>query len=354
MQLTPSDIICCPPPLFHCFGLVLGFLASFTHGSSIVFPSDFFDVHKVVHAIISENATVLLGVPTMYVSELEVFSKIGQRPRHLRTGLASGSAVSQGLMNELREKMGVQKMLIAYGMTETSPVTFITSLEDGDEKGTKTVGRVVPHTSAKVVGKNGEILGRGERGELCTSGFALQKGYWRNEEKTKEVMMADRDGVLWMHTGDEALIDEDGYAHITGRIKDLIIRGEFRHSERGLGMLTMLKGGENIFPREIEERLMSHPSISEASAIGIKDERYGEVVGCFLKAAEGCPKVTDYEVKQWVGEKLGRHKIPQYTFWIGDQDVGSDFPKTGSGKHQKHIMRDLANRLVRRTVKAML
>jgi acyl-CoA synthetase (AMP-forming)/AMP-acid ligase II len=355
MHLSPSDIICCPPPLFHCFGLVLGFLASFTHGSSIVFPSDFFDVHKVVHAIISENATVLLGVPTMYVSELEVLSKIGQRPRHLRTGLASGSSVSHGLMNELREKMGVQKMLIAYGMTETSPVTFITSLEDEDEKGTKTVGRVVPHTSAKVVGKNGEILGRGERGELCTSGFALQKGYWRNEEKTKEVMRADGDGVLWMHTGDEAIIDEDGYAHITGRIKDLIIRGESSiYFECGLELLTMLKGGENIFPREIEERIMSHPSITEASVIGVKDERYGEVVGCFVKAAEGLPRITDDAMKQWVGEKLGRHKTPQHTFWIGDRDVGSDFPKTGSGKHQKHIMRDLANRLVQRIVKAKL
>ncbi|KAJ5132904.1 hypothetical protein N7448_007062 [Penicillium atrosanguineum] len=333
MQLTPSDIICCPPPLFHCFGLVLGFLSSFTHGSSIIFPSDNFDVHKVVSTIIAEHATVLLGVPTMYVSELEVLSKSDQRPQHLRTGLASGSAVSQGLMNELREKMGVQKMLIAYGMTETSPVTFITSIEDGDEKGTSTVGRVMPHTGAKVIGKDGVILGRGERGELCTSGFALQKGYWRNEEKTREVMRMDGDGILWMHTGDEALIDEDGYAHITGRIKDLIIRG-----------------GENIFPREIEERLMLHPSISEASVVGIKDERYGEVVGCFLKKADGSSRIPEAEVKQWVSEKLGRHKTPEHTFWIGDQKVGSDFPKTGSGKHQKHLMRDLGNRLVQRDV----
>ncbi|CAP95844.1 hypothetical protein E8E15_010305 [Penicillium rubens] len=338
MHLTPTDIICCPPPLFHCFGLVLGFLASFVHGSSIVFPSDFFDVRKFVSTILSENATVLLGVPTMYISELEVLSKSRQRPHHLRTGLASGSAVSQGLMNQLREEMGVQKMLIAYGMTETSPVTFITSIEDGDEKGTSTVGRVLPHTGAKVVGKGGEIVRRGERGELCTSGFALQKGYWGNEEKTREVMRVDGDGVLWMHTGDEAFIDEDGYAHITGRIKDLIIRG-----------------GENIFPREIEERLTLHPSISEASVVGIKDERYGEVVGCFLKMAEGYPKVPDTEVKQWVGEKLGRHKTPQYTFWIGDEKVGTDFPKTGSGKHQKHIMRDLGNLLVQRdTARAKL
>jgi acyl-CoA synthetase (AMP-forming)/AMP-acid ligase II len=226
MALTPEDVICCPPPLFHCFGLVLGFLASFTHGSSIVFPSDFFDVKRVVDAIVDEDATVLLGVPTMYVSELEVMARTGQRPRRLRTGLASGSAVSQGLMNELRAKMGVEKMLIAYGMTETSPVTFITSLADSDEKGTTTVGRVIPHTAAKVIGKDGRILGRGERGELCTSGFALQKGYLGNEAKTREVMRRDSDGILWMHTGDEALLDKDGYAQITGRIKDMIIRGK--------------------------------------------------------------------------------------------------------------------------------
>ncbi|CAG8882690.1 unnamed protein product [Penicillium salamii] len=316
-----------PTPMFHCFGLVLGFLSSFYRGSSIVFPSDYFDVTKVVDAIINEDATVLLGVPTMYVAELEVMAKTGQRPRRLRTGLASGSTVSQNLMEQLRETMGVKKMLIAYGMTETSPVSFITSLDDSDEKGTTTVGRVIPHTAAKVIDDKGKILLRGQRGELCTSGFVLQKGYWRNEEKTKEVMRRDENGVLWMHTGDEAMIDADGFAHITGRIKDLIIRG-----------------GENIFPREIEERLMSHPSISEASVVGIKDERYGEVVGCFLKNS-GKQKPADQEIKQFVGERLGRHKAPQHVFWLGDAGVGADFPKTGSGKHQKHMMRDIGNRL---------
>ncbi|KAF9250418.1 hypothetical protein DTO027I6_4047 [Penicillium roqueforti] len=329
MQLTPEDVICCPPPMFHCFGLVLGFLSSFFYGSSIVFPSDYFDVAKVVDAIIDEDATVLLGVPTMYVAELEVMAKTGQRPRRLRTGLASGSAVSQNLMNQLREIMGVEKMLIAYGMTETSPVSFITSLDDSDEKGTTTVGRVIPHTAAKVIDEKGNTLARGQRGELCTSGFVLQKGYWKNEEKTKEVMRRDENGVLWMHTGDEAMIDSDGYAHITGRIKDLIIRG-----------------GENIFPREIEERLMSHASVSEASVVGIKDERYGEVVGCFLKASVQFQRPSIQELQQFVGERLGRHKAPKHVFWLGEKGVGDDFPKTGSGKHQKHMMRDIGNRLV--------
>lgn len=230
MRLTPEDVICCPPPMFHCFGLVMGFLSSFFYGSSIVFPSDYFHAGKVVDAIVNEDVTVLLGVPTMYMAELEVMRETGQRPRRLRTGLASGSPVSQTLMNQLRETMGVDKMLIAYGMTETSPVSFITSLEDSDEKRTTTVGRVFPHTGAKIIDQNGKIVPRGQRGELCTSGFVLQKGYWKNEEKTREVMRTDENGVLWMHTGDEAMIDADGYAHITGRIKDLIIRGKLRCS----------------------------------------------------------------------------------------------------------------------------
>ncbi|KAJ5144246.1 uncharacterized protein N7515_003033 [Penicillium bovifimosum] len=329
MRLTPEDVVCCPPPMFHCFGLVMGFLASYFHGSSIVFPSDYFNVDKVVDAILKEDATVLLGVPTMYMAGLEVMAKTGQRPRRLRTGLASGSPVSQDLMNQIRTTMGVEKMLIAYGMTETSPVSFITSLDDCDQKGTTTVGRVLPHAAAKVIDAVGNIVPRGQRGELCTSGFLLQKGYWRNEEKTKEVMRKDENGVLWMHTGDEAMIDAEGYAHITGRIKDLIIRG-----------------GENIFPREIEERLMTHASIFEASVVGIKDERYGEVVGCFLKLSEGCQRPTEQEIMQFVSEKLGRHKAPKHIFWLGDAGVGEEFPKTGSGKHQKHVMRDIGNRLV--------
>lgn len=226
MHLTPDDIVCCPPPLFHCFGLVMGFLASFCHGSGIVFPSDNFDARRVVEAVVRYDATVLLGVPTMYVAELEYMAKTGQKPRRLRTGLASGSAVSMQLMNQLQEKMGVRKLLIAYGMTETSPVTFITAMEDSDEKRTTTVGRPMPHTAAKIIDPNGNILSRGERGEICTSGYALQKGYWKNDAKTQEVMKRDGNGILWMHTGDEGVIDDEGYAHITGRIKDIIIRGK--------------------------------------------------------------------------------------------------------------------------------
>lgn len=230
MRLTPDDVICCPPPLFHCFGLIMGLLASIYYGSTIVFPSDRFHAPSVVDSILREDATILLGVPTMFVAELEVLAKHTQRPRRLRTGLASGSAVPHALMDQLRSQMGVDKMLIAYGMTETSPVTFITSLEDSEEKRMTTIGRPLPHTGAKVVDSNGLTVQRGQRGELCTSGFALQKGYWKNEAKTAEVMKRDEHAVLWMHTGDEVLIDDEGYGHITGRIKDVIIRGKASHS----------------------------------------------------------------------------------------------------------------------------
>ena len=196
MRLTPDDIICCPPPLFHCFGLIMGFLASVYYGSTIVFPSDRFHAPSVVDSILREDATVLLGVPTMFVAELEVLAKHTQRPRRLRTGLAAGSAVPQALMDQLRSQMGVDKMLIAYGMTETSPVTFITSLDDSEEKRMVTIGRPMPHTGAKVVDANGQLVARGQRGELCTSGFALQKGYWKNDAKTAEVMKRDEQGCV--------------------------------------------------------------------------------------------------------------------------------------------------------------
>jgi acyl-CoA synthetase (AMP-forming)/AMP-acid ligase II len=208
----------------------------------------------------------------MYIAELEVLAQLGKKPRRLRTGLASGSSVSQALMNRLREEMGVEKMLIAYGMTETSPVTFITGLDDSDEKRTSTVGRVIPHTAAKVVDRTGRILPRGQRGELCISGFTLQKGYWRNEEKTKEIMRPDENGVLWMHTGDEAVIDDDGYASITGRIKDLIIRGNLHHPFGSSSILTTLtRRGKYLSPRNRGET--DDPSRHQRGQCGGNQER---------------------------------------------------------------------------------
>lgn len=225
MQLTPDDIVCCPPPLFHCFGLVIGFLSTFTHGTSIIFPSDAFDANQVLDALMSERCTALLGVPTMFLAELEANKKKRYKITTVKTGLAAGSPVPMALMKRLEAEMGITCMLIAYGMTETSPVTLMSSLSDTVEKRTKTIGTIMAHTGAKIVDGEGNVVRRGVRGEICTSGYALQKGYWHNEAKTQEVMKLDEEGIRWMHTGDEGFIDHEGYCTITGRIKDIIIRG---------------------------------------------------------------------------------------------------------------------------------
>jgi mevalonyl-CoA ligase len=227
MQLTPRDVVVCPPPLFHCFGLVLGFLASFTHGSEIVFPSDKFQADLALDSVYHKRCTALLSVPTMFVAILEANRRKQYPINTIRTGLAAGASVPAHLMTQLKVELGVPSMLIAYGMTETSPVTFITSSTDSEEQRIKTVGKVMPHTGAKVVDSKGKIVPRGTPGELCTSGYALQKGYWNNQAKTDEAMQRDAEGVLWMSTGDECVIDEAGYCRVTGRIKDIIIRGTY-------------------------------------------------------------------------------------------------------------------------------
>ncbi|ETS77224.1 hypothetical protein PFICI_11098 [Pestalotiopsis fici W106-1] len=330
MRLTSLDIVCCPPPLFHCFGLVMGFLNSFFHGGSIVFPSDSYDANAVLDAIANEGCTGLLGVPTMFLAQLDVLKSkpSTMENKTLRVGLAAGSMVSPQLLKRLDAEMGLQRVLVAYGMTETSPVSFMIDHDDPPRRRQRGLGKVMPHTSAKVVDAQGRIVPIGSRGEMCVSGYALMKGYLDNPKATGEVMVHDDQGVTWMRTGDECAIDEEGYCEITGRIKDLIIRG-----------------GENIFPGEIEERLLEHPGIIESSVVGISDEKYGEVVACFLRATSSGVRVAHHEVQEWVRMKLGRHKAPNWVFWIGDPAVGDDFPKTGSGKHQKHILRAIGERL---------
>jgi long-chain acyl-CoA synthetase len=204
----------------------MGFLAAFTNGSSIVFPSPTFNAGAVLDSIEAEKCTVLLGVPTMFLASLDVNRTRRRRVDTLRTGFASGAPIPQALMNRIEKEMGCKGMLIAYGMTETSPVTFATSLNDTGDRRLASVGTVLSHTAAKVIDKQGNIVPRGVRGEICTSGFALQLGYWKNESKTREAMKLDENGTLWMHTGDEGMFDADGYCRITGRIKDMIIRGE--------------------------------------------------------------------------------------------------------------------------------
>ena len=247
MKLTSADRVCCPPPLFHCFGLVLGLLAAITHGSAFVIPCDVYNPEATIEAALQERCTVLHGVPTMFSAQLQAARKGGKLEwNRLRTGIAAGSPVPRQLMEDVRSVFNLNGLLNVYGtqrlpcfagehptddflgMTETSPASFMTSLHDPVEKRLSTVGTLLPHISAKIVDPSGDIVPLGSRGELCVSGYHLQKGYWNNHSKTAEVMIRDEAGVLWMHSGDEAQLDSEGYCKITGRIKDIIIRGESR------------------------------------------------------------------------------------------------------------------------------
>ncbi|WEW55930.1 hypothetical protein PRK78_001365 [Emydomyces testavorans] len=296
MLLTAKDVVCCPPPLFHCFGSILGYMATSTHGSAIVFPSESFNAIATLKAVQEEKCTALYGVPTMFVEELELLED-GTVPyegfRHLRTGIAAGSSIPAELMKKLHRTLNLTELTICYGMTETSPVSCMTTTDDPIDKRINTVGRLMPHVEAKVVdpSNHGKILPVGSKGELAVSGYLVMKEYWDAPEQTAAAMRADEEGKIWMHTGDEASISADGYVTITGRIKDLIIRG-----------------GENIHPLEIENCLFAHPGVSNVSVVGVPDERYGEVVAAFVVAREEGEKgITSDEIRSWVREKLSNH-----------------------------------------------
>ncbi|KAJ0116234.1 hypothetical protein J7T55_005180 [Diaporthe amygdali] len=338
MELTEEDVLCSPPPLFHAFGLVIGFLTSFCHGSKIVFPASTFDASAAVDAIVQEKTTALLGVPSMLLAILEELQKTPRRIETVRTGMCGGSAVSPALIRRLEQEMSLPHMLSAFGMTETGPVTFATSIEDTRNNILGTVGQVLPHFAAKVVDGEDNIVPRGTRGHICTSGYGLQQGYWRDEAQTAQAMKSDADGVRWMYTGDEGFLDQAGYMHITGRIKDIIIRG-----------------GENISPIEIEDRLLEHPGVNECCVVGLEDSLYGEVVSCFLGSSGGT-RPDDQEIRSWVTAEMDHTKAPRYIFWLGESDVGEELPKTGSGKYQKHLIRAQGNALVvkRRNVRPKL
>ncbi|OMP83894.1 putative acyl-CoA synthetase YngI, partial [Diplodia seriata] len=331
MLLTPEDIVCCPPPLFHCFGCVLGYMATATHGSTIVFPSECFNAEAALRAVQEYRATALYGVPTMFLQELELLAS-GAVPStglsQLRTGIAAGSSIPAELMRKLHRVLNLTELTICYGMTETSPVSAMTTTDDPLAKRIETVGRPLPHVTAKVVAAadRTKVLGVGERGELVVSGYLTMKGYWGDEEKTAEVLVPDAEdgGRLWMHTGDEASIDADGYVSITGRIKDLII-----------------KGGENIHPLEVENCLLAHPAaFNEVSVVGLPDERYGEAVAAFIVITphEGNMRAADVSskyVRDWVREKLSHHLVPKYVFLRTEP-----LPKTPSGKIMKYRLRE--------------
>lgn len=351
MQLTEKDIVCCPPPLFHCFGCILGYMATATHGAAIIFPTEAFNPEATLLSVQEEKATALYGVATMFVAELELLAD-GKVPykgfEHLRTGIAAGSSVPSTLMQKLHDTLNLRGLTISYGMTETSPVSCMTTPDDPIIKRLDSVGKLMAHVKAKVVDPADPHtpLPLGQKGELAVSGYLVMKGYWGDEEKTKEVMIKgpDEDGkeAVWMHTGDEAVMDEEGYVKITGRIKDLIIRG-----------------GENIAPLEIENVLFAHEAVAQASVVGLPDERYGECVAAFVivhqkvvveedvssddnraekhTMTEGDVKkkiLTRKELREWVRSRLSNHLVPKYIFWV------EDYPKTASGKIQKFKLKD--------------
>lgn len=335
MDFTQADILCCPPPLFHCFGLVLGLLACITHGAKIVYPGETFSPALVLQAISDEKCTALHGVPTMFESILSIPRPEGFNCSALRTGIIAGAPVPRPLMKRLFEELNMTEYTSSYGLTEASPTCFNAVTGESIGRRLMTVGKVMPHAMSKIIDPSTlRTLNVGERGELCMSGYQIHKGYWKNPEKTAETLITDEDGRVWLRTGDEAIFDSDGYCSITGRFKDIIIRG-----------------GENIYPLEIEERLTAHPNINRAAVIGVLNDHYGEVVGAFLIMEEGQACPSDEEIRSWTRETLGRHKAPQH-IWVFGRDSGlpDSFPQTGSGKVQKQILRELAKTLMQKSV----
>lgn len=294
MLLTSKDVVVCPPPLYHCFGCVLGYMATATHGSAIVFPTEAFDPTASLKAVQDYGATGLYGVPTMFLAELDLLSRGAIEHKgfeNLRTGIAAGTSIPKELMLKLHRTLNLTDLTICYGMTETSPVSVMTTTDDPMDKRVDSVGRCMPHVTAKVVdaADRSKVLGIGERGELVVSGYLVMKGYWGDKEKTDEVLVPDENGVMWMHTGDEAEMDAEGYVKITGRLKDIIIRG-----------------GENIHPLDIENCLLAREDVNDASACGVPDEKYGEITAVFVIAKDSKPLQKD-EIKTWVRERLGGH-----------------------------------------------
>jgi fatty-acyl-CoA synthase len=314
MRLSEKDRICIPVPLYHCFGMVLGNLACVTHGSAMVYPGEGFDPLAVLETVEAERCSGLYGVPTMFIAELGHAEFKRFNLSSLRTGIMAGSPCPIEVMKQVVKDMHMNEVTICYGMTETSPVSFQTSADDPLEKRVGTVGRIHPHVEVKIVDADGRIVPPGKPGELCTRGYSVMRGYWNDEEKTGEAIDQGR----WMHTGDLATIDEEGYCNIVGRIKDMVIRG-----------------GENIYPREIEEFLYKHPKVADVQVIGVPDSKYGEELCAWvrLKAGQTC---TDEEIRQFCQGQIAHYKIPRYVKFV------DAFPMTVTGKIQKYLMREQA------------
>jgi fatty-acyl-CoA synthase len=315
MRLTHDDKLCIPVPFYHCFGMVLGNLAAVTHGAAMVIPAPVFDPLETLSAVEEERCTALHGVPTMFITELNHPDFERFDLSSLRTGIMAGSPCPIEVMKQVNTRMHMSEVTICYGMTETSPVSFQSTTDDPIEKRVATVGRIHPHVEAKIIDPvTGEVVPRGETGELLSRGYIIMQGYWNNPEATANAIDAGR----WMHTGDLATMDDEGYVNIVGRVKDMIIRG-----------------GENIYPREIEEFLYRHPKIRDVQVVGVPDETYGEAVMAWviLKPGEGA---SADELRAYCEGQIAYFKIPKYWHFT------DSFPMTVTGKVQKYLMRDQA------------
>ncbi len=311
MGLQAGDRLCIPVPLYHCFGMVMGNLACVVHGATMVYPSEGFDALAVLQAVQAERCTALHGVPTMFIAELEHPQFDSFDLSSLRTGIMAGSPCPIEVMRKVIDRMHMREVGIAYGMTETSPVSFQTACDDPLDRRVSTVGRVHPHLEVKVVGGDGAVLQRGQAGELCTRGYSVMLGYWDEPEKTDEAV--DAEG--WMHTGDLAVIDDEGYGNIVGRIKDMVIRG-----------------GENVYPREVEEFLFRHPKVEDVQVVGVPDPRFGEELCAWVKLRTG-ETATEVEIVDFCRGQIAHYKIPRYVRFV------ESFPMTVTGKIQKFEIR---------------
>ncbi len=306
------DRVCIPVPFYHCFGMVLGNLACVTHGSAMVIPAPTFEPAATLEAVVAERCTSLYGVPTMFIAELALPNFKDYDLSSLRTGIMAGSPCPVEVMKRVQAEMHMPEVTICYGMTETSPVSFQTGKHDSIEKRTTTVGRVHPHVECKIVDEQGQIVARGTPGELCTRGYLVMLGYWNDPDNTSKAI----DAARYMHTGDIAVMDAEGYVNISGRIKDMVIRG-----------------GENIYPREIEEFLYAHPAVKDVAVVGVPDAKYGEELCAWIITRENAT-VDLASIQEFCKGKIAHYKIPRYV------KIVEAFPMTVTGKIQKYKMRE--------------
>jgi fatty-acyl-CoA synthase len=312
MALSAEDRLCIPVPLYHCFGMVLGVLCCTAVGATMVFPGESFDAEATLSAVAQYGCTALHGVPTMFIAQLEHPNFSNYEISSLRTGIMAGAPCPIETMRQVIDRMHMREVTIGYGMTETSPISFQSCTDEPVERRVATVGRIHPHVEVKIVDSNGSVLPVGTSGELCTRGYSVMRGYWEDPERTAEAI--DTSG--WMHSGDLAAIDSRGYCTIVGRIKDMLIRG-----------------GENIYPREIEEFLMRHPKIQAAQVFGVPDHRLGEETCAFIVLKDG-QSATEEEIRIFCQGQISHYKVPRYIRFV------PEFPMTATGKPQKYLMRE--------------